>query len=157
MEGENQEDTETLAPDDCVLEMKLKVNSHTLVAIADSSPELADISEIINPEKYSSSSRVFRVTALVLRFVHCLREKVGTRSGGPHTQVETTLSADDIEQGHILWVKNVQARLLKDDRFPQWKRQLDLYCDKVGLWRCGGRMSNSALPVTAQNPILLHK
>lgn len=125
--------------------------------MADSNPELPDISEIIVPEKYSSSYRLFQVTTLVLRFIRCLRDNVSSRPAESHVPVETTLSTNDIEQAHVLWVKNVQTRLQKDKKLSQWKRQLGLYIDSSGLWRCGGRLSNSSLTVAAQNPILLYK
>ena len=146
-------------PENCIHELRRKVDSHTLVTMADSNSELPDISEIIVPEKYSSSYRLFRVTTLVLRFIRCLRDNVSSRPAESHVPVETTLSTNDIhvKQAHVLWIKNVQTRLQKDKKFSQWKRQLGLYIDSSGLWRCGGRLSNSSLTVTAQNPILLYK
>ena len=41
--------------------------------------------------------------------------------------------------------------------FQVWKHQFGLFIDESLVWRCGGRMSNSDLPLSAQNPILLDK
>ena len=121
--------------------------------MADSNPELPDISEIIVPEKYSSSYRLFQVTTLVLRFIRCLRDNVSSRPAESHVPVETTLSTNDIEQAHVLWVyKNVQTRLQKDKKLSQWKRQLGLYIDSSGLWRFPYSCSTEPHPVVQGSP-----
>ena len=50
-----------------------------------------------------------------------------------------------------------ESHLQRDIKFSLWKRQLDLFLDHSGVWRCGGRMSNSCLSLAAQTPILLDK
>ena len=50
----------------------------------------------------------------------------------------------------------MQQNLCNHKDFPTWKHKLGLFKDENGVWRCGGRMSNSSLPPSAQNPILLN-
>ena len=133
-------------PDDCRIEMKRKDLTHSFVAVDNTGPNL---SQLITPEDYSSAHRLFRVTALVLVFVHNVRNRVHNPSA---TDGTTTLS--ELEQARLLWLKEI---LQNDARFPSWKAQLGLTLDNSGVWRCVGRMMNANLSLSAQTPILLDK
>ena len=39
--------------------------------------------------------------------------------------------------------------------FKSLRKQLDLFCDELGIWRCGGRISNSDFSYATKHPILL--
>ena len=143
---------ETLLPDDCRSEMKRKELTHTLTNVGDDGPNL---SQLVDLKDYSSSHRLFRVTALALRFVHRARNRV--HDAQPSSATDAVITLSDLERARLLWIKDSQSQLQKDRRFPSWKRQLGLFLDKSGVWRCGGRMSNSSLSLAAQNPILLDK
>lgn len=67
--------TEVPTPDDCLHEMKRKEPAHSLVTLADDTPTTSGLSHLIPSEQYSSSHHLFRVTALVLKFIHCLRSR----------------------------------------------------------------------------------
>ena len=69
--------SDTTVPDDCQCEMKRRDLTTSLVTVETHKPSLT---EIINPERYSSSHRLFHVTALVLKFISRLRGRV-TRDG----------------------------------------------------------------------------
>ena len=60
---------------------------------------------------------------------------------------------EEITQAKLKWIRDMQLRNHKD--FTSWKLKLGLFVDEDGMWRCGGRMSNSTLPPSARNPILL--
>ena len=47
--------------------------------------------------------------------------------------------------------------MIYDSNFEALKRQLGLFVDDNGLWRCGGRLSNAGLTYAAKHPILLNK
>ena len=138
-------------PEECLGEMKHKDLTCSLVATGSTKPS-EKLSQVICPEHYSSSSRLFRVTALVFRFIARLRKPF--HSSDP---LNPEVSTEEINQARLRWIRNMQARMTEDRNFPTWKRQFGLYQDKQGLWRCGGRMSHSSLPPSAQNPILLSK
>ena len=63
----------------------------------------------------------------------------------------------ETDQARLYWLRDAQSQLQQDSKFPLWKRQFNLYVDEFQMWRCGGRMSNSDLPLSAQTPILLDK
>ena len=136
-------------PEECKHEMKRNDAANLLVdAQVPSAPRL---SQVINPELYSSAYRLFRVTGLVLRFIRNLRR----RRDHPAPNASTPLS--DIEQARLYWVKDCQSTLQGDSQFSSWKCRLGLFLDESGIWRCGGRMSKSCLSSSAKNPILLDR
>ena len=138
-------------PDDCRSEMKHKKRTCTLTTV-NNKPNL---SQVIDLEDYNSSYRLFRVTALVLRFIHCTRNRADNTQ--PSSVTDTLISVSDLEQARLLWIKDSQSQLHSDKQFPLWKHQLGLFLDESGVWKCGGRMSNSSLSIAAQTPILLDK
>ena len=73
------------------------------------------------------------------------------------TRVTQSVTVFDIDEARVQWIKDVQLDLMEDPRFDQWKHQFKLFKDDLGVWRCGGRMSNSCLTSSEQHPILLYK
>ena len=146
-----QDTSEVGVPEECRGEMRRKNLTCSLVAMGTTDPP-ASIRQVICPENYSSSNRLFRVTALVLRFIARLRKQ--SNSSDP---TNSELSTEELNRARLRWIQDVQAHLIKDKNFLAWRRQLGLYQDEQGLWRCGGRMSHSSLLPSARNPILLSK
>ena len=136
-------------PEECQREMKRKNPPSCVVAINTTEPPV-DMSQVICPKQYSSSHRLFRVTALVLRFVERLR-------GAHHTHSTVQPEVEEITQAKLRWMRDMQANLHSHKDFTSWKQRFGLFMDEDGVWRCGGRMSNSSLPPSAKNPILLDK
>lgn len=99
---------------------------------------------IIDIKKYSSLNKLLRVTINVLKFICILKEKeidyIGLKT-----------------QAEALWIKESQSTIVHDKKFEIWKKQLRLFVDNKGIWRCGGRLSNASLPYSAKHPILLVK
>ena len=88
---------ETTIPEDCQCEMKRESLTLSLIAVGETGkPRL---SQIIDPEKYSSSHHLFRVTALVLKFVSCLRERVSHK--GPLPQSSVLLTRSDLSEARL--------------------------------------------------------
>ena len=54
-----------------------------------------------------------------------------------------------------MWIIDAQHKLAQEGKFPTWKDQFGLFLDDNGLWRCGGRLGNTALPYTTKHPVLL--
>ena len=50
-----------------------------------------------------------------------------------------------------------QVALRQNTKFRLWRRQFELFEDKQGLLRCGGRLSNAGIPCETANPIFLEK
>lgn len=135
-------------PEDCRREMKHKEVTHTFAASDGNTP---NVSQLITAENHSSAHRLFRITALVLKFIRNVRSRLINPARNDATSV------GELEQAKLIWIREMQSRLQNDKRFRLWKLQLGLFLDKVGVWRCGGRLSNSDLSLSTQNPILLDK
>ena len=100
------------------------------------------ISRLINADNYSDIDRLLRVTAYVLFFVQKLK-------GDNPSFSELTVQLE------TLWVIQVQTPFKEDGRLDIWKKQLNLFLDSAGIWRCGGRLLNARLPYSTRFPILL--
>ena len=133
-------------PEDCKKEIKCTDPASSVVVVNASSVH-AVISKVLSPERYSNSCHLLRVTSLVLRAVNRFR------GGAIHTSIQP--SAKEMEKAKLLWLRDMQAQLTDSSEFSALKTKLDLFLDKDELWRCGGRMLNTALPFSARNPILL--
>ena len=60
-----------------------------------------------------------------------------------------------LSKAETLWVKEAQTHLMKCTQFNSWTKQLNLFIDPEGVWRCGRRLSNADVPYTTRHPILL--
>ena len=120
-------------------------------------------------EKYSSFSKLLRVTAYVLKFIKILRGKA------MHSKCEldsrnndglaTKLSSEELARAENVLTKYVQASAFpnvlkylsnKEGKQPAIVNQLKLFtCD--GLIRSSGRIDRSELCFNTRNPVLLPK
>ena len=89
----------------------------------------------------------------MLRFANTFLNKL--RGCGAPSSLSTPPYVEELSQARILWIKYMQSHLPENENFPLLRQQLGLYLDDERIWRCGGRMSNSTLSPSAQNPILL--
>jgi hypothetical protein len=146
-EGEPGGDAELQLPMECLAEMRVKDRQavHGLLT-TDGKP---GVSQIIECKKFSSLDQLLATTNLVLKFCGILLDKVrpdrATGSG--------TINATAEE----LWILECQQLVAADKNFKQLREQLGLFQDENGLWRCGGRIQNAAVPYTTKHPALLHK
>ena len=142
-------DTDTEVPEECRQEMKSKKAAHSLVVAQGHGP---CIGQLMFCENFSSLHRLLRVIALEMKFVHLLHLKVRNSSESAPTD-----NLSETDQARRYWLRDAQSQLLQDSKFPLWKHQFNLYVDELQMWRCGSRISNSDLPLSAQTPILLDK
>ena len=99
--------------------------------------------QLVNIDKYSNLTKLFSVTAFVLRFTRNCRNP-NIKFTGPITPAELT-------QAHLMWIRECQQEIFDKEitnlqaqsksnspnRLPL-VRQLCLFLDKSGLLRCGG-------------------
>ena len=107
----------------------------------------------IDPTKYTSFTKLLRVTAFANRFVRNTTEK----SRSKH-QAEVRLTSGEIDDAELLWIKYVQKKhYITNGQLSQKQKQNQLnpsiYAD--GIIRLNGRFVNSNLPEEAKSPILL--
>ena len=123
------------------------------------------LDKVIECNKFSSLTRLLRVTSYVLRFIYNLKKSVpGEHTHDKHLSKE--LTASEIEHAEILWLRTIQASSFteeivflssrrKNEVAPIRVKQFGLYLDELGLLKCGGRLHNSSMPLSTRNPILL--
>lgn len=112
--------------------------THSLLNAQDSST-LVDLAAVIDPKKYSSMTRLLRISAYVLRFINNLKSSL---SDGTDKTVKE-LTASEINQAEKYWIKTVQASnfeaeinfLTKNPRLSPLPRvkQFGLYKDDEGV------------------------
>ena len=118
---------------------------------------VADESPIIPLDRYSSFSRLKRVTAWVLRFINNCRK---------HTNKCTSpLSTRELKSAEHYWIKNIQsthfqeelASLKKQVPFSSSSPLLSLrpFVDSSGLLRVGGRRELGMFGYESKHPIIL--
>jgi len=109
----------------------------------------------IDLARYSSLTKVLRVTAYCSRFVKRLRGK---------KQQTDFLTSCELQCASNMWLKYVQNSEFKDVKGNLTKsksnnliQQLGLFIDNEGIIRCKGRVENSTLSFGAKCPVLLPK
>ncbi len=135
-------------PEGCFAELKIRDRSlvHGLLV----TKEPTGLGQIMRCEDFSSLTRLLAVTARLLKFVRILRNKVHHESGDQQ-------EGDGYSKAETLWIIESQSLLVKDRKFDDWKKQLGLFLDQNGVWRCRGRISNADLPFLTKHPVLLHR
>lgn len=126
-------------PEECIQELKAKDRKllHSLVVVE----RTTRIGQLIQCEHFSSAQRLFRVTAYVLLAAEKFKKKL---------RETTTLTVPLLSKAETLWVKEAQTHLVICTQFNNWKKQLSLFIDPEGVWRCGGRLSIVRITSTAE-------
>ena len=109
----------------------------------------------IDSRKFSSVTRLLRITVLALRFIRILQRR---------TYRKGHITNDEIQESEQLWIRHIQRNHFKNvfeamstNKKSNLQRQLNLYLDQFGLLRCKGRLENACLTENARCPILLPK
>ena len=107
----------------------------------------------IDSRKYSSVTKLIRVTAYVMRFIAKTR-KCSIQNG--------CLTSEELKGAERMWLHSVQRnsyvdvfQAISSDTRNNLQKQLGLYIDEQGLLRCKGRLDNSDLTEGARRPVLL--
>jgi hypothetical protein len=146
--------------------------SHTLVTVDRPRSDVLEgyISNVIQVADYSSMTRMFRVTALCLKFLKrmvCLKiaDDKAVRCGLINRVGEgRVVDCQDTDVAKKVWVRAVQqehyAQAIEAIHTKQKHglvTQLNLDLDEDGLLRTYSRYGNADLPESTRNPILLPK
>lgn len=109
-------------------------------------------------EKYSSLSRLKRITALVQRFIRNSRRQAGERTLGP-------ISISELDDALLFWIKIAQQREYSKELAAKAARTklsrrsqlipLDPYIDKDGFLRVGGRIGSAQLDENFKHQLIL--
>ena len=109
----------------------------------------------IDTHRFSSLTKLLRVTSLVNRFINRLKRNLTTT--GP-------IQASEMDNAEKLWLAHIQSlhhsdllECIKGHKPHNLKTQLGVYIDEDGLLRCHGRIGNSDLNESTKQPLLLPK
>ena len=114
------------------------------------------VNQCFDITRYSKLTKLYRVTAYVLRFINNLKATTSKMSG--------PLTATELNQSQKLWITATQQEIffnelanLQSGSSPRLPlvRQLRLYLNKEGIICCGGRIHNAPVSHTTKFPILL--
>ena len=113
--------------------------------------EIKSISKVIDAKRFSSLSKLLRVTALILRFVENIKNSK-VRKLIP----DNPISVAEIAMAEKLWILDAQNYLKGNPDFPKVKESLGII-EQDKLLVCQGRLENSDLVSETRYPIILPK
>lgn len=109
--------------------------------------------------RYSSITRLFRITAICRKIVSCMRKLPNS------IPLRHPLTPMEIEQSRRLWISKVQQMafsheigiLKKNEHLPKTNALVRLtpYLDEEGLLRVGGRLNNAQIDADSKHPYIL--
>ena len=105
------------------------------------------ISSLLSCEKFSTISKLLRVTAYVMRAVRRFKKS--------KDDFPTDLTPQELAHAEKLWITSAQCQLVSEKNFKEQQRQFNLFADEKGVWRCRGRLSNMEAPFAVKHPVLL--
>ena len=131
-------------PLECLSELKGPVVPMLLVSEGQTTSRMK-ISNIIEARKFTSLSRLYRVTANVLKFVR--RSKKIT--------VSTIEKYEGRKEAGKVWLHDCQSYLSQEPNYQTWQTQFGFFKDDSDLIRCGGRLENADIPFETKHPLML--
>ena len=111
------------------------------------------LTEAIDCEQFSDATKLFRVTALSLKFIRNLKATRNQRRGPRNTKA--TLTVQEISEAKSLWIREIQEPMKQEKNFEDLKQELGLSSGEDDILRCKGRLGNAPLEIAARYPILL--
>ena len=129
---------------------------------ADDPMPQTNINQVIDINRYSSWSKLLRVTAYVLRFIYNCKQTT------PNLKHSQPLTPSEIDEATYLWIHHTQQfcfpqefLALKSNKAAKHRlpliRQLKLFLNNRQLICCGGRIHNAHINSEAKFPYLLPK
>ena len=128
-------------PKECIVELKSNQQSVELVVMED-----FGISVIIQITDYSDLNKLLSVTAHVLMIIDRLKRRI---------EPPCHVGPSYLNKAEYIWLRDVQGELVTRGDFSSLQSKLDLFCDDVGIWRCGGRLDKAEMPYSTRHPIIL--
>lgn len=139
--------------EECITEQKKslagKVVSETVLLVANQ----PNLDACIPISIFICCDKLFRVSALVHRFVRNLKIKAKILKEGTVCHEEVTEA--EIAHAEVLWLRSVQRNLKSLTNYSHLEHEFGLYEDENGVVRCKGRIANADLPHETRFPALL--
>ena len=113
--------------------------------------EVNCLTNIFEIGRFPTLKRLLKVTSLVMRFISNVRaKKIGREI------YERPITACEIKQAEIMWVKAAQLQLQQQGNYNQLAQGLGIVKNE-GLLRCQGRLQHSELEREGRKPLILPK
>ena len=133
-------------------DFKTELKEPCMVLISNTSTENT-VSSVIDIEKYNDVMQLFKVTALVVRFIQNLKKKVKKET----MFTRSYITADELKRSRLLWIKANQINLCGEKEYGQLEVQLNLRSDADDVIRSYGRMKNACLADDTKAPVILSR
>lgn len=113
---------------------------------------LSKAEEEINVKKFSSWSRLVRVTARIKRLARKARD--GRRDDVRDVSMDDPLKPQELHEAEVFWIKEAQRSL--NDRLTKGEfRSQSPFRDEDDVIRVGGRVSKAIVTYDCKHPVLL--
>lgn len=137
-------------PQECGLEQKKTKHLHTLLAPASNAKQIK-IGNLMKCEDFSSMTRLLRATTQVLKCAQIWMHKIRSCD----SEFTPSITSQDLQEAEAYWIRGMQESLLSNPKFAAWQQQFGLFTDDIGVWWCGGRLTNADIPFMTRYPVLL--
>ena len=107
------------------------------------------ISDLMSCDRFSTLSRLLRVTAYVVRTIKGFK--------GKREDISPGLTSEELAHAKILWIRSAQQHLVSQLDFKVQQKQFNLFIDDKNIWRCGRRLTNVEAPFAVKYPVLLSR
>ena len=129
-----------------VKEERKKVN-----VMLSAAQEIKQAREVFDLNRFSSLSKLLRVTAYTKRFINNLR--LSKEKG---ELILGDLTTEELRSAEVTWIKDAQDELMSRENFGKIRESLNVV-KKDEILVCKGRLENSDLNEEAKFPIILPK
>ncbi|CAB4026973.1 Hypothetical predicted protein, partial [Paramuricea clavata] len=121
------------------------------------------IERILDPQRYSTKTKLLRVTALVIiRFIKKTSIRFIKKTRKQPCTISPEVNADELKESEKLWIRSIQStdfaeeiECIHNGCMNSRVNQLGLFVDDDKIIRCDGRIGHSTMPDDAKQPILL--
>ena len=124
---------------ECAMELKAVALWSLNLVTTDSQ---GSIGNLLNCEKFSTLSRLLRVTAYAVRAVRGFKNH--------REEVPTNLTPEELANAEILWMKSTQQQLVSQKDFTAQQKQFNHFADEKGIRLCGRWLSNVDAPFASK-------
>ena len=110
------------------------------------SEQTTSLDKIIDDMRYSSTRKLFRVTAYVKRYVSNLRNR---------EPVIGILSSEEVQNAELDWIRILQHRMISENNYEKTEANLRIFRDGKNFLRSKGRIDNAEFPLEVKEPMVL--
>ena len=134
-------------------EFENEVKKNKAVMLVAEVSEVPSIDRVIDVKRYNDVIKLFRVTAIVMRFINNINRSLH----GNKVVYGKPITANELQISRAMWIKANQLKLKDTCEFNNVIKQLNIFEDEKGILRVKGRLNNANVPWETKAPIVLDK